>query len=132
MTEMFVMLKNLIKIFLDGMFQKLQVWKVCLHQIIFLIKIFLVGMFQKLKIVYMFYQADQFNQDISGWERTTIGNTSTLANVKNMSYMFGGFLRGNLIKIFLIECFIIYECNVFRTKILIKIFLVGMFQKLKI
>jgi len=35
-----------------------------------------------------FSNAGAFNQDLSGWERSTSGNTSTLANVTNMTQMF--------------------------------------------
>lgn len=36
----------------------------------------------------MFSRANRFNQPIANWERTTPGNTSTLANVTNMANMF--------------------------------------------
>ena len=38
----------------------------------------------------MFCDATTFNQDLSGWERSTSGNTSTLGNVENMRSMFYG------------------------------------------
>ena len=36
----------------------------------------------------MFSRANRFNQPIANWERSTPGNTSTLANVTNMANMF--------------------------------------------
>ena len=36
----------------------------------------------------MFSRANKFNQPLANWERTTPGNTSTLANVTNMGNMF--------------------------------------------
>lgn len=42
----------------------------------------------------MFHNNITFNQPLANWERSTPGNTSTLANVTNMAGMFGGGFTG--------------------------------------
>ena len=46
---------------------------------------------------FMFYTASSFNKPIGNWERATPGNTSTVGNVLDMSYLFAGRHAGGVI-----------------------------------